>query len=780
MIPLKYQTSSQKRVIGQIISTDGNTITSSATTIANTDIKLWKFNSTALVNKSTSGATYLSDGVWSVTFSSDDADTLGTLEVFTHISSGLVTKDIFNVLPENEYNKYTSTIYPNVNTFSLSSNSISSATISSGAISSLSFSAGAISSAALSSGAISTLTISTAAWDQSANSVWTAPRDSYVSTTTMGYTQSTLFTMSSNSYSSGWLSSLAFGLNAITTAAISSGAISTLQISSAAWDRAAAAVWTAARASYVSTLTMGYTQSTLYTMSSLSYSSGWLSSLAFGLSAISSAALGTGAISTLTISTAAWDLGADVVWGDSTRTLSTASNIAADVWSYSTRALSSASYDTIVDAVWDEARSGHVSTLSIGYTQSTLYSFTASMSTVDYDSISNVVWDEARADHVSTLSMGYTQSTLYTISAGAISTTDYDNISNNVWGNSTRTLTAGAAISTADYDKISSAVWTRTVRDLSAGAISSLTFSSGAISTLTISTAAWDNGSYAVWANSTKLLSSAAAVWADTTRSLTDRSSFALSTIAQTAVSNEVWNNSTKTLSSGAVVWTAATRTLTDYSSAVLSTAGRDAIADAIWDELRAGHVSTLSMGYVQSTLYSVPASISTINYDEISSVTWARTIRTLSTTQSFDITGNLSGSVGSVTDRSSFALSTINQDAISNTVWANSTKRLSTAQSFDVTGNITGNISGSIGSVTDRSSFTLSTTALDSIYTPFIESTENVKDTLKVIRAVSAGVSSGGGSTQVKFYNPSTTVARVTADVSTLNNRDTVVVDVS
>jgi hypothetical protein len=80
MIPLKYQTSSQNRVIGQIISTDGNTITSSATTIANTDIRLWKYNSTALVNKSTSGATYLSDGVWSVTFSSDDTDTLGAMD----------------------------------------------------------------------------------------------------------------------------------------------------------------------------------------------------------------------------------------------------------------------------------------------------------------------------------------------------------------------------------------------------------------------------------------------------------------------------------------------------------------------------------------------------------------------------------------------------------------------------------------------------------------------------------------------------------------------------
>ncbi len=183
MIPLKYQTSSQNRVIGQLLSTDGDTILSSATAIANTDIQLWKYNSTALVNKSTSGATYLSNGVWSVTFSSDDADTLGTLLVFTHKAGSLVGKSEFMVYSANVYDSLISTTdYLQVDAVQISgtastdqiatSSEISSEVwgyttrnLSSGAISSLTFSSGAISSlafgaAALSSAAFSSFTLS--------------------------------------------------------------------------------------------------------------------------------------------------------------------------------------------------------------------------------------------------------------------------------------------------------------------------------------------------------------------------------------------------------------------------------------------------------------------------------------------------------------------------------------------------------------------------------------------------------------------------------------------
>ena len=559
MIPLKYQTSGQNRVIGQIISTDGNTITSSGTVIANTDIRLWKYNSTALVNKSTSGATYLSDGVWSVTFSSDDADTLGAMIAFTHISSGLVTRQEFEVMAANRY-------------------------------------------------------------------------DSMVSTS--DYLQ----------------------VDAIQIA----GVASTDQIATS--TELADAIW--------------------ITSTSRTLTTGAISSLTFS----------SGAISTLTISTSAWDVGSHSNWANSTKTLTAFSTALWSTAFHSTAFFSTAFWST---AFYSTAISDNVSTSVWNYATRTLTNYSSCiLSTAGRDAVVDAIWDEIRGDHVSTLSIGYTQSTLYTLPAGAISTTDQDNISNATWANSTRTLTAGAAVSTTDYDEISSVTWLRS------------------------------------------------------TRSLTDRSSFALSTIAQTAVSNEVWNNSTKILSSGAAIWTAATRTLTDLSSAVLSTVG----LDAIWT------ASTRSLTDRSSF------SLSTTERDNI----WTHSTRSL-------------------TSLSSFTLSTLSQDAISNAVWANSTKRLSTTQSFDVTGNIMGNLSGSVNSVssavafvTDRSSFALSTIAADNIFGAYVESTETVKDSLKIIRAASAGLSSGGASTQVKFYGATGAVARITADVSTDGNRTVITTDLT
>jgi hypothetical protein len=414
--------------------------------------------------------THQSSGFYGGNFSSDDANTLGTMDAYVHVAGALLLKQSFNVVTANDYGSMMSTVYKSVNTASISSGAISSAAISSGAL------------------------------------------------------YSSAHILSSAAFSSGWISSLSFNTGAISSQALSSGAISTLTISTAAWDQSAASVWSALRSAYVSTLTMGYTQSTLFTLSSLSYSSGWLSSLAFGLSAISSAAISSGAISTLQISTAAWDQAA------------------------------------------------------------------------------NSVWTAARASYVSTLTMGYTQSTLN-------------------------------------------------------------------------------------WTN----------------------------------ISNETWANSTKTLSSGDAVWSAATRTLTDYSSVILSTAGRDAVVDAMWDELRSDHISTASMGYTQSTSYSISASISTTNYDEISSVTWA-----------------------------------------------NATRTLSTSQVFDLTGTITGNLSGIVGSISS-----MSTSIINSIFGFYVESTITVKDALIDIHAESVGASTGGGGSTAVFYSPNSSVARITATVSSEGNRN-------
>lgn len=332
------------------------------------------------------------------------------------------------------------------------------------------------------------------------------------------------------------------------------------------------------------------------------------------------------------------------------------------------------------------------------------------MSENEYDSVTSTT--TFRTVNVSSMNTGIISSAQ--ISSGAISS-----------------LTFGIAALTSDAF---SSGWISSL-SFNTGAITTQALSSGAISTLTISTAMTDVIAHSVWAESTKILTA-----------------FSTGLWSTAFFSTAFWStafNSTAFFSTA--FWSTEYFSTNFYSTTII-----DADVDATWDEARGDHISTDSMGYTQSTLYSPLASISTINYDEISSVNWSRATREL-------------------TALSSTVPSTGLLDYISNVTWANSTKTLSTTQSFDLTGNITGSLSGSVGSVSS-----MSTTILDDIFGVYADSTETIKSAIKLIRAASVGLSSGGGSTQVKFYDASETVARITADVSTESNRTVIVTDLT
>lgn len=91
-IPLKQSTASQEIPLGHFLdSTDGNT-EETALSIANTDIKLWKMGATALVNKSSGGATHMANGVYYTVLDATDTNTLGSLVVFVHVSGALAVR----------------------------------------------------------------------------------------------------------------------------------------------------------------------------------------------------------------------------------------------------------------------------------------------------------------------------------------------------------------------------------------------------------------------------------------------------------------------------------------------------------------------------------------------------------------------------------------------------------------------------------------------------------------------------------------------------------------
>jgi hypothetical protein len=103
MIFLRQSTASQEVPLGAFLdSTDGNT-EETGLSIANTDIKIWKFGATSLVNKNSGGATHMSNGVFYAVLDATDTNTLGSLKIFCHISGALMVQLECVVLAANIY-----------------------------------------------------------------------------------------------------------------------------------------------------------------------------------------------------------------------------------------------------------------------------------------------------------------------------------------------------------------------------------------------------------------------------------------------------------------------------------------------------------------------------------------------------------------------------------------------------------------------------------------------------------------------------------------------------
>lgn len=98
MQDLRQSTASQIISLGQFLdSTDGDS-EENGLTINNTDIKIRKNGATTLANKSSGGATNISNGVYHATLNATDSNTLGRLEIYVHVAGALAVKATFRVL----------------------------------------------------------------------------------------------------------------------------------------------------------------------------------------------------------------------------------------------------------------------------------------------------------------------------------------------------------------------------------------------------------------------------------------------------------------------------------------------------------------------------------------------------------------------------------------------------------------------------------------------------------------------------------------------------------
>lgn len=103
MIFLRQSTAGQEIPLGYFLdSADGNT-EEPGLTIANTDIKIWKFGATALADKNSGGGTHMDDGVYYAVLDDTDTNTVGSLVVFVHVAGALAVRVPCQVLEENIY-----------------------------------------------------------------------------------------------------------------------------------------------------------------------------------------------------------------------------------------------------------------------------------------------------------------------------------------------------------------------------------------------------------------------------------------------------------------------------------------------------------------------------------------------------------------------------------------------------------------------------------------------------------------------------------------------------
>jgi hypothetical protein len=100
---LRQSTASQEIPLGYFVdSTDGNTA-ETALSIANTDIDIWKTGATTLADKNSGGATHIAGGIYYCVLDATDTDTIGPLVVYCKVAGALATRTECCVLDEAVY-----------------------------------------------------------------------------------------------------------------------------------------------------------------------------------------------------------------------------------------------------------------------------------------------------------------------------------------------------------------------------------------------------------------------------------------------------------------------------------------------------------------------------------------------------------------------------------------------------------------------------------------------------------------------------------------------------
>ena len=86
---LRQSTANQKISLGLFVDNSDGYTAETGLTIANTDIKIWKFGATSLANKNSGGATHMTGGAYYAVLDATDTDTSGSMTIYVNVSGAL-------------------------------------------------------------------------------------------------------------------------------------------------------------------------------------------------------------------------------------------------------------------------------------------------------------------------------------------------------------------------------------------------------------------------------------------------------------------------------------------------------------------------------------------------------------------------------------------------------------------------------------------------------------------------------------------------------------------
>lgn len=204
-------------------------------------------------------------------------------------------------------------------------------------------------------------------------------------------------------------------------------------------------------------------------------------------------------------------------------------------------------------------------------------------------------------------------------------------------------------------------------------------------------------------------------------------------------------------------------------TSSALASSAVNEIADQVWDEVISGHVGAGSAGEIIAAILTDTGTTLDGKIDTIDTVVDAILVDTGTTLDGkIDVIDGIVDSILVDTAEIGVAGAGLTNINLPN-------------QTMDIIGNITGNLSGSVGSVTvvsDKTGYRLSATGVDDIHDEVVDGSLTARQSMRLLNSSAFAKLSGAATTTVTIRDAGDTKDRITATVDADGNRTAITTD--